>query len=66
VKTRRRRTEQFGSMRFKACRRSEQDMEYPVMLTRKRGWNCEIISDAISKALALSARAAIPISAAGV
>ncbi len=44
----------FPSLRLKAYRRGEQDVEYLVMLANKPGWDREAVSQAVFKALDLS------------
>ena len=44
----------FDSLRLKAFRRGEQDIEYMMMLARKKGWDREAVSRAVAKAAQLS------------
>lgn len=48
------RMEPFASLRLKAYRRGQQDMEYLNLLARSRGWSREILSRAVRDALDLS------------
>ena len=47
-------TEPFASLRLKAYRRGQQDVEYLVLLASKKGWDREAVSRAIAGALDLS------------
>ena len=49
------RTEPFESMRLKAYRRGQQDVEYMVLLAAKNGWDREAVSRAVRASLDLSA-----------
>ena len=44
----------FDSLRLKAFRRGEQDIEYMMMLARKQGWDREAVSRAVAGAAKLS------------
>lgn len=46
--------EPFGSLRLKAYRRGQQDMEYLVLLAKKAGWDRDAVARAASGALDLS------------
>ncbi len=46
--------EPFASMRLKAYRRGQQDMEYLILLAQKRGWDRDAVTHAIAGALDLS------------
>jgi hypothetical protein len=46
--------EPFGSLRLKAYRRGQQDIEYLVLLAHQRGWDRDGVTQAIEKALDLS------------
>lgn len=46
--------EPLPSLRLKAYRRGQQDVEYLVMLARKKGWDREAVQRAVSKNLDLS------------
>jgi len=46
--------EPFASLRLKAFRRGEEDVEYLVMLARKAGWDRDAVTHAVSGALDLS------------
>ena len=43
--------EPSGSLRLKAYRRGQQDIEYLVLLARHRGWDGDAVVNAIGKAL---------------
>jgi hypothetical protein len=47
--------EPFASMRLKAYRRGQQDIEYLILLSRKPGWDRDAVAYAVSSALDLSA-----------
>ena len=47
-------TEPFASLRLKAYRRGQQDMEYLNLLARSRGWSRELLSRAVREGLDLS------------
>jgi hypothetical protein len=46
----------FPSMRLKAFRRGQQDVEYLILLSKKSGWDRDAVTRAASGALDLSAR----------
>lgn len=46
--------EPFASLRLKAFRRGEQDVEYMVLLSKRAGWDREAVTHAVSGALDLS------------
>jgi hypothetical protein len=46
--------EPFPSLRLKAYRRGEQDVEYLVLLSKKQGWDREAVTRAVAKALDFS------------
>jgi len=46
--------EPFPSLRLKAYRRGQQDMEYLILLAHKVGWDRDAVTHAVSKALDLS------------
>jgi hypothetical protein len=48
------RDEPFVSMRLKAFRRGQQDIEYLALLAKRKGWDRETIAAAVSDALDLS------------
>jgi ParB-like chromosome segregation protein Spo0J len=48
-------TEPFGSLRLKAYRRGQQDIEYVNLLAQARGWSRDALTRAIQDALDLSA-----------
>jgi hypothetical protein len=48
------RTEPFASLRLKAYRRGQQDMEYLILLAQKRGWDRDAVTRAVAEALDLS------------
>ena len=48
------RMEPFASLRLKAFRRGQQDIEYLVLLSNKPGWDREAVSRAAARALNLS------------
>ena len=48
-------TEPFGSLRLKAYRRGQQDMEYLNLLAKSKGWSRDILTGAVREALDLSA-----------
>lgn len=48
------RNEPFASLRLKAFRRGEQDVEYMTLLSRKKGWDREAVAHAVAAALDLS------------
>lgn len=48
--------EPFASLRLKAYRRGQQDIEYLVMLSKRAGWDREAVSRAASGALDFSGR----------
>ncbi len=48
------RNEPFGSLRLKAFRRGEQDVEYMTLLARKKGWDREAVARAVAGALDLT------------
>ncbi len=48
------RVEPFPSLRLKAFRRGEQDIEYLILLANHKGWDREAVADAVAKALDLS------------
>ncbi|HVN79073.1 MAG TPA: hypothetical protein VMW38_08750, partial [Terriglobia bacterium] len=48
--------EPFPSIRLKAYRRGQQDVEYLVLLAQKQGWDREAVAQAVGKALNLSGR----------
>ena len=50
-------SEPFVSMRLKAFRRGQQDIEYLVLLARKHGWDREAVTRAVSDALDLGGEA---------
>jgi hypothetical protein len=45
----------FDCLRLKAFRRGEQDVEYMVLLARKKGWDREAVAHAVAATLHLSA-----------
>ena len=47
--------EPFGSLRLKAYRRGQQDIEYLMLLAQQRGWDRDAVTVAMEKALDLSA-----------
>lgn len=49
------RTEPFESMRLKAYRRGQQDVEYMMLLAAAKGWDREAVSRAVRASLDLSA-----------
>jgi hypothetical protein len=49
--------EPFGCLRLKAFRRGEQDVEYMILLARKKGWDREAVARAVAGALDLSEEA---------
>jgi hypothetical protein len=49
-------SEPFGSLRLKAYRRGQQDIEYLVLLAQQRGWDRDAVTMAMDKALDLSGR----------
>ena len=51
------RNEPFPSLRLKAFRRGQQDVEYMVMLARKKGWDREAVEKAVDDAAGLAAEA---------
>jgi hypothetical protein len=46
--------EPYGSLRLKAFRRGEQDVEYLVLLSKRNGWDRDAVTHAVSGALDLS------------
>jgi hypothetical protein len=48
------RNEPFASLRLKAFRRGQQDVEYMVLLARKKGWDRDAVARAVAGALDLS------------
>jgi hypothetical protein len=48
-------TEPFASLRLKAYRRGQQDMEYVNLLAKSKGWSRDILTGALREALDLSA-----------
>jgi hypothetical protein len=48
------RMEPFASLRLKAYRRGQQDIEYLIMLSQKPGWDREAVSRAVLEATALA------------
>jgi hypothetical protein len=46
--------EPYGSLRLKAYRRGQQDIEYLVLLAQQRGWDRDAVTVALGKALDLS------------
>jgi hypothetical protein len=46
--------EPFASVRLKAYRRGQQDIEYLVLLAQQRGWDRDAVAMAMGKALDLS------------
>ena len=46
--------EPFGSLRLKAYRRGQQDIEYLMLLAQQRGWDRDAVTVAMGKALDLS------------
>ena len=46
--------EPFESLRLKAFRRGQQDVEYMILLARKKGWDREAVARAVMQALDLS------------
>jgi hypothetical protein len=48
------RNEPFGSLRLKAFRRGQQDVEYLTLLAKHRGWDHESVSTAVSGELDLA------------
>jgi len=48
-------TEPFASLRLKAYRRGQQDMEYLNLLAKSRGWSRDVLTRAVREALDLSA-----------
>jgi hypothetical protein len=46
--------EPFASLRLKAFRRGQQDVEYMVLLSKRAGWDREAVTHAVSGALDLS------------
>ncbi len=51
------RREPFASLRLKAYRRGQQDVEYLVLLSQRPGWDREAVSRAVAAALDLAAEA---------
>jgi len=47
-------SEPFASMRLKAYRRGQQDMEYLILLSQKRGWDRDAVTHAVAGGLDLS------------
>lgn len=43
--------EPYGSLRLKAYRRGEQDMEYLNLLAKSKGWSRDILTRAVREAL---------------
>jgi hypothetical protein len=48
-------TEPFASLRLKAYRRGQQDMEYLNLLAKSKGWSREMLTRSVREALDLSA-----------
>ncbi len=48
-------TEPFGSLRLKAYRRGQQDMEYLNLLVKSKGWSRDVLTGAVREALDFSA-----------
>ena len=48
-------TEPFASLRLKAYRRGQQDMEYLNLLAKSKGWSRDVLTRAVREALDLSA-----------
>ena len=48
-------TEPFASLRLKAYRRGQQDMEYLNLLAKSKGWSREMLTRSLREALDLSA-----------
>lgn len=46
--------EPYGSLRLKAFRRGQQDVEYLVLLSKRNGWSRDAVTHAVSGALDLS------------
>jgi hypothetical protein len=47
--------EPFGSLRLKAYRRGQQDIEYLNLLASSKGWSRDVLTRALREALDLSA-----------